>query len=135
MNEHDLPPDRPARLLFDHHRGTENERDFFPNTPSGFPSAAHMVESRLWFEEGKSQALELRFACSAQLVEHLCIVTAFGYVLFKQIEMIRGRSVFSAIAVTAEPPPIPHQSIAWIDAGGPLSEAPQAVREGDSSHD
>lgn len=32
---------------------------FFADERSGFPSAAHMLDSRVWFEEGKGGALEL----------------------------------------------------------------------------
>lgn len=106
---------------------------FFADSRSGFPSAAHMLDSRVWFEEGKGQALELRFACRPQTVEYLCFCLGGGYLLFKQIDVISGRSVFSAIQWSAEPPLSLGESVGWLDAGGPLSKAPEAAGAGGSS--
>lgn len=107
---------------------------FFPDLKSGFPSAAHMLDSRVWFEEGKGQTLELRFACRPQTVEYLCFCMGGGYLLFKQIDVISNRSVFSAIQMSAEPPLDLGESVGWLDAGGPLSTAPQAAGAGGPSH-
>lgn len=107
---------------------------FFDDARSGFPSAAHLLDSRVWFEEGKGQALELRFACRPQTVDYLCFCMAGGYLLFKQIDVIKGRSVFSAIQWSVEPPRYLGESVGWLDAGGPLSKAPEAVGGGGSSH-
>lgn len=106
---------------------------FFHDLRSGFPSAAHMLDSRVWFEEGKDQTLELRFACRPQTVEYLCFCLGGGYLLFKQIDVIRGRSVFAAIGWSEEPPQGLGESVGWLDAGGPLSKAPEAAGAGGSS--
>lgn len=106
---------------------------FFPDSKSGFPSAAHLLDSRVWFEEGKGLALELRFACRPQTVEYLCFCMGSGYLLFKQIDVIKGRSVFSAIQWSAEPPLDLGESVGWLDAGGPLSKAPEVAGAGGSS--
>lgn len=106
---------------------------FFQDSPSGFPSTAHFLDSRVWFEEGKGQSLELRFACRAQTVEYLCFCLSNGYLLFQQIDVIQGRSVFSAIGWSEEPPQGLGESIGWLDAGGPLPKAPEAAGAGGSS--
>ncbi|ELY22294.1 terminase TerL endonuclease subunit [Vreelandella titanicae] len=108
---------------------------FFADERSGFPSAAHMLDSRVWFEEGKGGALELRFACRAQVVEYLCFCLGEGYLLFKQIDVVKGRSVFSAIQWSVEPPIDLGESVGWVDAGGPLSTAPEAAKEIESPGD
>lgn len=109
-------------------------KPFFDDARSGFPSAAHMLDSRVWFEEGKGQALELRFACRAQTVEYLCFCLSTGYLLFKQIDVVMGRSVFSALGWSEEPPQGLGESVGWLDAGGPLPKAPEAAGAGGSSH-
>lgn len=108
--------------------------DFFSNSPSGFPSAAHMLDSRLWFEEGKDQSLELRFACRPQFLDYLCFCMKAGFLLFRHLEVVRGRSVYVAIGWHQEPPQGLDGSVGWLDAGGPLPEAPPAGAEGGSSH-
>jgi hypothetical protein len=110
-----------------------SDTHFFPDSRSGFPSVAHILDSRMWLEEGKGQTLELRFACRPQTVEYLCFCLGDGYLLFKQIDVISNRSVFSAIQMSVEPPLDLCESVGWLDAGGPLSKAPQAAGAGGSS--
>lgn len=104
--------------------------DFFPNSASAWPRMSDRLKSRLWFEAGRDGGLELRFACRPQMAEYLCFVMGSGYLLFRQVDIILSRSVFVAIGWFEELPSVPHQSIVWLGAGGPLPEAPQAADEG-----
>lgn len=69
------------------------------------------------------------------MVEYLCFCLGEGYLLFKQIDVVKGRSVFSAIQWSVEPPVDLGESVGWVDAGGPLSTAPDAAKEIESPGD
>jgi len=93
-----------------------------------------MLDSWVWFKAGKERALELRFACQVQTVKFLCIGLSTSHLLFKQIDVIKGRSVFSTLGWSAEPPLDLGELVGWLVAGGPLSKVPVAAGAGGSSH-
>lgn len=105
---------------------------FFPESRPGFQITAHMIYSRDWFEVGKSHTRGLRFACRPKAVEYFYLATS--YLLFKQIDVIKDRSVFSTLGWSAEPPQDLGELVGWLVAGGPLSKVPEAAGAGGSSH-
>lgn len=90
----------------------------FADSLTGFPSAAHMLDSRVW---------------QGQVIE-LCFSLSIGYLLLWQVDVVMDRSVFSALGWSAEPPQDLGEPVGWLDAGGPLSKVPEAAGAGGSSH-
>lgn len=104
---------------------------FFNDSFSGFPNAVHMRDSWMWLE-GKGQSSELSFTCRTRAVSYLRLLTS--YLLSKQIDVIKVRSVFSMLGWSAEPPQDLGELVGLLVAGGPLLKVPEAVGAGGSSH-
>lgn len=115
-------------------RGPLPGTTFFDSGSSGFPSAEHMLQSRLWFEEGASGKLELRFACRPQPFQTLVFCLNGGYLVFDLLDFVRSRAVFSASGWHSVLPEGLAEPIGWLDASGPLPGVPLAGGESESSH-
>ncbi len=134
---HDVPtaePGTPQSSFILESRGPLPGTHFFDNDRSGFPSAEHMLQSRLWFEEGASGKLELRFACRPQPFQTLIFCLNGGYLVFDLLDFVRSRAVFSASGWHSVLPEGLAEPIGWLDASGPLPGAPLAGGESGSSH-